>query len=141
MAQSCVFGALELENVGYATVVRRFTQACVINPVLIACYVEIYFKVKRILHSQEIIIFFIAIIQFLIAMSTELLVLAADNDTIAHDRLADIIAVLYLFSSVFLIFGVSLSIRKALDMERKCDESMRIDNDDDSIFLDSNEPE
>ena len=94
-----------------------------------------YWKVKQILPSKGIIVFFITIIQFLFAMSTELMVLAADDDSPTHDRLADIFAVLFLFSSNFLFFGISLSIQRALDVESST-VTHEYDDDESSIFLD-----
>ena len=120
----------------HATDLRRYTQACLINPALIVCYIVIYRKVNLILRSQGIIIFFLTIIQYLVALSTDLMMSTAADDSLALDRLSDIVSIAYQVSSIVLFFGVSLSIRKALDVEHH-HESVR--TQDNSIFLDSND--
>lgn len=134
--QSCAFGALELLKVQHATVLRRYTQACLINPALIVCFIVVYWRIQRIFRSREIIIFFIAIIQYLAALSTDLMVSTASDDSLALDRLSDIVSIAYQFSSIALFFGVSLSIRKAADVERH---SYSVRSEDDSIFAVSND--
>lgn len=125
VSYSCVLCVLELTHVPVAADIRRYTQACLINPVFIVSYIVIDCRIKQILRAEGTQIFFAAIIQYLAAQSVLILVPSPS-------RIFDITDVLYKLSSIFLFFGVSLSIRKALDVERK------YVSQDDSLFIETN---